>query len=140
MSDAQIRLAPAPMAVSYSVTSVSGSARVVSSVTNMTGRPFFTARLTDSSTCLRITSTDQLSTTRRIELDPMNAHVSIATPDSTAARIAPWISVGCVRTATFGVILSFAVSFASATTVASACGDAPGSPMSALEIPSWSIR
>ena len=111
----------------------------MSSVTNITGRPLRTARLTDSSTCLVIVSIDQLSANRRIGLEPMNAHVSIATPDSTAASMAPVMSAGWVRTATFGVIRSFAVSFASATTVSRACAEAPGRPMSALSMPSWSI-
>jgi len=66
----------------------------------------------------------------------MNAQVSMATPDATAAWIAPLMSAGCVRHATFGVMRSFAVSFASATISSRARAEAPGRPMSALWIPS----
>ncbi len=44
-----MRIAPARIAVAYSLRTVSGWARVVSSVTYITGNPDFTAKLTASS-------------------------------------------------------------------------------------------
>ena len=132
-----MRAAPAPMATSYSFTSVAGSARVVSSVTNITGRPALVSAATDSSTLRNIVSSDQSSAKRRIGDEPMNAHASMATPDSCAAWIALFTSAGCVRSAMFGFsVLSFVVSLASATISLRARSDAPGSPMSALSMPS----
>jgi len=141
VSDTQIRLAPAAIAVSYSFWSVSGSARVVSSVTNITGRPALTSVATLVSTLFSMASMVQSSANRRIGDEPINVQLSIARPASVDASIAARTSSGCVRMAMLGRRrLSFVVSFARATIAARACGDAPGRPMSALSIPSASMR
>jgi len=93
--------------------------------------------VTDSSTFRSIVSIDQSSAKRRIGELPMNAHASIATPDCRAASMPPLTSAGCVRSAMFGRRrFSVVVSFASATISVRARSDAPGSPISALSMPS----
>src|SRR5206468_4033028 len=77
-----------------------------------------------------ISSMRQSSAKRRIGLEPMKAHVSIGTPASTLASIAPCTSAGCVRTAQLGLSFrSLVVSLASTTIATRACDDAPGRPM-----------
>ena len=94
VSETQIRFAPAAIAVSYSFCSVSGSARVVSSVTNMTGNPAFTSVATLVSTLLSIVSIFQSSAKRRIGEEPMNAQLSIGMPASVDVSIAARTSSG----------------------------------------------
>ena len=67
---------------------------MVSSVTNITGSPAFTAVETAFSTLASIVSSDQSSAKRRIGDEPMKAQVSIGTPASTEAWMAPSTSAG----------------------------------------------
>src|SRR5215470_10970064 len=58
----------------------SGFARVVSSVTYMTGRPWPTAKVTASSVICKSFSSVQSSAKNRTDDEPMNVHASIAMP------------------------------------------------------------
>ena len=81
VGDADAR-APARMAVEYSCRSVSGSARVVSSVTYIAGSPSRTANVIASSVSFSSWSSVQPSAYCRSGLEPMNVQHSIGMPDA----------------------------------------------------------
>src|SRR6266581_4581453 len=102
VSARHIRPAPQSMAARYSAVSVSGRARVVSSVTYMTGRPCRTAYVTASSVERRIRSRVQSSAYCRMGDDPMNVAASIRTPSSSEIRTIGSMSITTVRAAQLG--------------------------------------
>ena len=141
VSERQILRTPQRMALPYSAFSVSPSARVVSSVTNITGRPSRTAKETDSSAVRSIPSIVHPSAKSRMGELPMNAHTSSGTPVSWEIRAAGRTSASTVRHAQLAVMDSFASRISSHSRVMSATarGPAPGSPMFAVWIPNSSI-
>ena len=80
VSQTQTRPAPARMAVVYICRMWSGCARIVSSVTYITGRPSRTARDTASSVMRNIRSRSQSSVYCRIGEEPMKQATSIGKP------------------------------------------------------------
>ena len=130
------------MAVPYKALRASGLARVVSSVTYITGRPCFTAYVTASSVDARIRSRVQSSAYCRMGDDPMNVAASIAIPTSSATRTIGSMSAITVRAAQLGASGSRAsrISVASARTCSTTRGPAPGKPMSAATMPRSAMR
>ncbi len=106
------------MATPYSRFSVSGAARVVSSVTYMTGSPSATANRTASSVTLSMRSSVQPSAYWRMGDEPMNVHASIGMPVSCETRAMGSMSARTVRAAQLGATSSrwSTISFASART------------------------
>lgn len=140
VSQTQRRFAPASIAAPYSARSVSGCARVVSSVTNMTGSPSSVANFTASAASPTIFSSSQFSVKKRIGLEPMNAQTSSGAPISWLISAAGSMSLMTVRHATFGVILIDVIARAISRMWSRARSPAPGRPMFAVSIPSSSIR
>src|SRR5437588_183899 len=142
VSARQIRPAPHSIAAPYSALIVSGRARVVSSVTYMTGKPCSTAYVTASSVAATMRSTVQSSVYCRIGEEPMNVAASILIPTSFATRTIGSISAMTVRAAQFGAIGSLwsRISLARARTCSTTRGPAPGKPISAATIPRSAIR
>src|SRR6266403_2245669 len=112
--------APFRMAVEYSRLTVSGSVRMVSSVTYMDGRPLSTANLTAFSVVRSRCSTVQSSTRRRIGLEPRNVAASMAMPTACDTSTMGRISFSRVRAAQLGLmfIRCVAISRASASVCA----------------------
>ena len=137
-----MRVAPQLIAAPYSALSVSGRARVVSSVTYITGSPALVANVTASSVEARILSRVQSSVYWRIGEEPMNVAASILIPTSSAMRTIGSTSAITVRAAQFGKIGSWwsRISCARARTCSTTRGPAPGSPMSAATIPRSAMR
>ena len=119
-----------------------GSARVVSSVTNITVRPSLTHNATDSSAVRSILSSVQSSANRRIEELPMKALTSTATPVRCTIPAIGSTSATTVRAAQLGSMASPAsrISSQSRVTSSTALGPAAGSPMSAAWSPSSCMR
>ena len=142
VSAMQTRFAPARIAVEYSRRSVSGSARVVSSVTYMTGSPSPTANVIASSVSFSSWSSVQPSAYCRSGLEPMNVQHSIARPARCEISTIGLMSAITVRAAQLAWTCSrwSAISRASRSTSRTTCGPAPGRPMSAVSMPSRSIR
>src|SRR5919202_1863491 len=78
---------------------VSGSARVVSSVTNMTGRPSETAKATASSVSFRSLSSVQPSAKKRMKEEPRKVQASMAMPARCEISAMGRMSFWCVRAA-----------------------------------------
>ena len=142
VSQTQTRLAPARIAVVYIPRMWSGCARLVSSVTYMTGRPSLTASATASSERRSMRSKSQSSAYWRIGDEPMKQDTSIGIPTFWEISMIGMMSAATVRAAQFGriFILPRTISCARRVTVSTTCGPAPGSPMSAESIPSASMR
>ena len=96
------------MAVVNSRRSDSGSARVVSSVTYITDKPCFTAKLTASADSRSSLSRVQSSAYWRIGLDPMNVQHSMARPVRCEISTTGVISAMSVRAAQLAATFSFA--------------------------------
>jgi hypothetical protein len=142
VSATQMRLAPAEIAHEYSARSVSGLARVVSSVTYITSSPSLTANVMASSVVLSRKSSVQPSVNWRIGDEPMKVAHSIGTPVRCAISATGRMSLMCVRAAQLAFTASRAelISRASRSTSQATWGPAPGRPMSAVSMPSASIR
>ncbi len=142
VSEMHTRFAPARIAVEYRARSESGSARVVSSVTYITGRPSPTAKVIASSVSFSNWSRVQPSAYCRSGLDPMNVQHSIGIPARCETSAIGLISAITVRAAQFACTLNrpFAISRASRSTSRTTWAPAPGKPISAVSIPSRSIR
>ena len=114
----------------------------MSSVTYITWRPCFTANVTASRVCASIMSSVQFSAYWRMGEEPMNVHTSIGRPVLCETSTTGSMSRSMVRAAQFAAMDSFAetISCASRVTSRTTCGPAPGSPMSAVSMPNWSIR
>jgi hypothetical protein len=78
----------------------------------------------------------------RIGLDPMKAQHSMGTPVFWVISTIGLMSATTVRAAQFGLTVSrsWLIARASCSTSAATRGPAPGSPMSAVSMPSASIR
>ena len=121
---------------------MSGWARTVSSVTYITGRPWSTAYFTASSVWRSMVSSVQFSAYWRIGEEPMNVHTSIGSPtfcEISITGVMSWISVRAAQLARMRSPAS-RISCARRLTSRTTCGPAPGSPMSAVSIPSRSIK
>src|SRR6266480_3793760 len=142
VSARQMRVAPQSIAAPYSALRASGLARVVSSVTYMTGSPCFTAYVTASTVDCTMRSRVQSSAYCRIGDEPMNVAASMLIPTSWATRTIGSTSAITVRAAQFGARGSLAsrISVASARTCSTTRGPAPGKPISAATIPRSAIR
>jgi hypothetical protein len=142
VSVTQTRWTPSRTASPYRRRIVSGCARSVSSVTYITGRPASTAKRIASADWRTRNSSSHPSAYWRIGDEPMNTQASAATPVRSAISTIGSMSRITVRAAQFGVIdsLASAISRHSASTSAAARGPAPGSPTSAVSMPSASIR
>ena len=115
---------------------------MVSSVTYMTGRPCFTAKVTASSDTRTILSRVQSSAYCRMLDEPMKVAASIGTPTSSDTRTIGSTSAMTVRAAQFMLMGSFwsTISRARARTCATARAPAPGRPMSAARTPRSAMR
>ncbi len=142
VSATHTRDAPALIAAEYRRRSVSGSARVVSSVTYMTVSPSPTANVIASSVSRSSWSIVQPSAYCRSGLEPMNVQHSIARPARCEMRAIGSMSARTVRAAqlAFTASRSAAISRARRSTSRTTCGPAPGRPMFAVSMPSRSIR
>src|SRR3989442_960158 len=142
VSAKQIRIAPQSIAAPYNAFRASGFARVVSSVTYMTGRPCLTAYVTASSVDARMRSRVQSSAYCRIGDEPMNVAASMGMPTSWETRTIGSTSAITVRAAQFGKMGSLwsRISWASARTCSTTRGPAPGNPRSAATIPRSAMR
>ena len=142
VSQTQTRPAPARIAVVYIRRMWSGCARVVSSVTYITGSPSRTASDTASSDRRSIRSKSQSSVYCRMGDEPMKQETSIGMPTFWEISMIGRMSAATVRAAQLGRIFIFdrTISWASRVTVSTTWGPAPGRPMSAESIPSASIR
>src|SRR5690348_7114068 len=136
------RRAPHRIALPYNARNVSGAARVVSSVTNITGSPSRTTNVTASSLARSIRSSVQSSAYCRMGDDPMNVAASMGIPAACEMRAIGSTSLTTVRAAQLASSGSFAdaISVASASVSARVLGPAPGSPMSADAMPSSTMR
>ena len=116
-------------------------ARVVSSVTNITGSPSLTANSTASRVSLSMRSSVHPSAYWRIGEEPMKQEASMAMPVRCEISTIGWMSAITVRAAQLGAIFSFCstISRASRSTSRTTCGPAPGRPMSADSMPSSAI-
>ena len=106
VSQTQTRPAPARIAVVYMRRMWSGCARVVSSVTYMTGRPSLTASATASSERRSIRSKSQSSAYWRIGEEPMKQDTSIGMPTFCEISMIGRMSASTVRAAQLGRIFS----------------------------------
>ncbi len=142
VSQMQTARAPQLMAVEYNRFTVSGSQRLVSSVTYMTSSPNETAYFTAFSVVCRRKSSVHPSVNLRIGLDPINVAASIGSPVFCTISATGRISFSCVRAAQLAriFILCATISRASAVTASTARGPAPGSPRSSESIPNASIK
>ncbi len=142
VSHRQSRRAPHSIAVRKSRRSVAGCARIVSSVTYITSSPFEAANVTASRVCCSIISSVQFSAYWRIGDEPMNVHTSIGRPTFCDTSTMGSMSRTIVRAAQLALMRSFepTISCASRVTSRTTCGPAPGSPMSAVSMPSRSMR
>ena len=142
MSATHTRDAPALIAAEYRRRSVSGSARVVSSVTYMTVRPSPTANVMASSVRRSSWSIVHPSAYWRSGLEPMNVQHSIARPARCEIAAIGSMSATTVRAAQLAATESraAAISRASRSTSRTTCGPAPGRPRSAVSMPSRSMR
>jgi hypothetical protein len=138
----QMARAPQLIAVEYSRFTISGSQRVVSSVTYMTSRPSDTAYFTALSVVSSRKSSVQFSVKRRMGLDPINVAASIFSPVRCTISAIGRMSFGWVRHAQLAriFILWPTISRAKASTCSTARGPAPGSPRSSELMPRVSIR
>ena len=144
VSAMQTRCAPARIAVEYSWRSVSGSARVVSSVTYMTGSPSPTANVIASSV-----SREQLVERPAFGVLPQRARAderaALDRHRRRAARSRRSAVMSAITRPRRAVGLDRAAArrrsrAPAARRRATTCGPAPGRPMSAVSIPSRSIR
>ncbi len=119
VSQTQTRPAPARIAVVYIRRIWSGWARVVSSVTYMTGRPSRTARDTASSDICSIRSKSQSSVYCRMGEEPMKQDTSIGMPTFCEISMIGRMSAATVRAAQLGriFILPRTISWARRVTV-----------------------
>jgi len=128
----QIARAPYAIAVAYNRFTVSGSHRLVSSVTYITSSPRETAYFTAFSVVCKRKSSVHPSVKRRIGLDPMNAATSMGSPVFCTISAIGRMSFSWVRAAQLAriFILCVIISRASAVTASTARAPAPGSPRS----------
>jgi len=142
VSATQMRRAPHRIALAYSARMVSGRARVVSSVTNITGRPCETANVTAASLAFSIFSSVQSSAYCRIGEEPMKVAASIGIPTFWETSTIGSMSPTTVRAAQLGAMASRAsrISVASVWTWSRTRGPAPGNPMSAAAMPRSAMR
>ena len=133
VSQMQIARAPQLIAVEYSRFTVSGSQRLVSSVTYMTSRPSETAYLTAFSVVCSRKSSVHPSVKRRIGLDPMKVAASMRRPVFCTISAMGRMSFSCVRAAQLAriFILCATISRASAVTASTARG--PGAGQAQIE-------
>jgi hypothetical protein len=120
----------------------SGLERVESSVTNITESPSRTAKVTASSDTFRIRSSVHPSAYCRTGELPMKVHASMGIPTACEISTMGRTSATTVRAAQLAEMDSPEswISLARAVTSATARGPAPGRPISAVSIPSSSIR
>ena len=142
VSQMQMARAPQSIAVAYRRFTVSGSQRLVSSVTNITSSPSDTAYFTAFSVVCKRKSSDHPSVKRRIGLEPIKVAASMGSPVVCTISAIGRMSFSWVRAAQLARIFIFCatISRASAVTASTARAPAPGSPRSRESIPSASMR
>ena len=142
VSHRQTRCAPASMAAVSSTRRSSGDERTVSSVTYITGRFSPTAKPTASLVKRRMWSRSHSSAYWRTGLEPIKTQASMGMPVSWLTSAMGWMSTIRVRAAQLGrmFIRLSEISRQSRVTDSSCLLPAPGKPISAVSMPSRSIR